>query len=117
MPARHDFVCQNDSCDYRVRDVICPMDKPESAAPVHCGKSMVIDWMQLPIAAQVFEPFVTRNIHPDGKPLLVRNKGDLQRYYQQYGVIHVDDPDLVAEGGEIRKKGSRIGKVFDMGGR
>lgn len=114
--ARLDFICDNEACGHIVQDVITKNGEP--LAPLkHCGKPMVVQWMTLPQSAQVFEAFTTRNIHPDGKPLKVRNKGDLQRYYQQYGVVHVDDPSLVAEGSEIRRKGAKIGKVFDFGKR
>lgn len=115
--ARHDFVCSNAKCDHIQMDAICS-GADESTYPRHCGKPMEINWMSLPNSVQAFEPFTTRNIHPDGKPLLVRNKGDLQRYYKQYGVVHYDDPNLVAEGNEIRRKGSWNPSAFiDMGGK
>lgn len=116
MPARHDFICNQ--CSEVVPDIICPMSDPESAAPDHCGEKMSIYWQALEIGVSTFEPFVTRNIHPDGKPLLVRNTGDLKRYYKEYGVIHVPDPDLVAVGSEIRKKEKwnvKASSFVDMG--
>jgi hypothetical protein len=78
---------------------------------------MQMSYKNLVQSVQEFVPFTTRNIHPDGKELLVRNKGDLQRYYKEYGVVHYDDPNLVAQGGEIVRKTPKMGKVFDMGHR
>jgi len=116
MAIRHDFCCQ--VCEERVPDVVCSTGDVDASAPTHCGKPMVIDWMVLAHSVQEFSAFVTRNIHPEGKPLLVRNRGDLQRYYQQYGVVHMDDPNLVAEGGEIVRKNKWKPSAFiDMGGR
>lgn len=112
-----DFICNKDGCSAIVQNVLCTNGKPIGEHPAHCGEPMAIDWMKLPQGVQEFIPFTTRNIHPDGKPLLVRNKGDLLRYRREYGVVHVDDPGLVAEGNQIVRKGAKIGKVFDFGKR
>jgi hypothetical protein len=115
---RHDYRCDNDECGHIERDVLVPSDPKQRVRPVHCGRPMYEYFGEnLAQSVQEFVPFTTRNIHPDGKELLVRNKGDLQRYYREYGVVHVDDPGLVAEGNQIVRKGARMGTVFDMGGR
>lgn len=72
----------------------------------------------LKISVKVFEAFETRHVRPDGQPMKIASKGDLEFIAREYGVRHdYDDPDLEAVGGEIRKKTPKIGKVFDMGGR
>jgi hypothetical protein len=72
----------------------------------------------LKISVQVFEAFTTRNIDPDGKPIHIGSKGDLEWAAREYGVRRdYDDPDLEATGTEIRKKTPKMGKVFDMGSR
>lgn len=116
MP-RRDYICSE--CEHMEKDVVFSSAVgAEASAPLHCGKRMDVDWRDLPLSTAEFEPFVTRNIHPDGKPLLVRNQGDLLRYAQEYGVRHVPDPDLVAVGNEIRRKSSWNPSAFvDMGKR
>lgn len=115
MLARHDFQCEK--CGHREVDFVCN-GVDESTYPKHCGSMMVLDWMQLPQSAQIFESFVTRHIDPEGKPIKISSKGDLEWAAREYGVRRdYDDPDLVAVGNEIRKKTPTIGKVFDMGGR
>ena len=116
MAVRHDLICSVGECEYFILDELVDVDSPESF-PRHCDRPMEIWFNNLRPGIAEFTPFVTKNIHPDGKPLLVRNRGDLQRYYKEYGVVHVDDPELVAIGNEIRKAPKSIGKVFDMGGR
>lgn len=37
------------------------------------------------------QPFVTRNIHPDGKPLEIRGHKQLQDACKKFGVIHVPE--------------------------
>lgn len=112
-----DFICDKDACGAIQRDVLCTAGEP-IVQPMHCGVPMAVHWMTLPQSVQEFEAFTTRNIHPDGKPLLVRNKGDLQRYYREYGVVHVPDPDLVAEGDKLVRRGARMPTTFiDMGSR
>lgn len=118
MAVKLDFICDHDKCGHVMVDILCTDGKPVGDHPVHCGKPMVIDWMTLPQSVQEFESFTTRNIHPDGKPLLVRNNGDLQRYYREYGVVHVPDPDLVAEGNQLVRRGAKMPSTFvDMGSR
>ena len=113
MAIRHDFIC---NCGHLLENVL--VQDPDRDAPKHCGRSMEISYQKLELATSVFTPFVTRNIHPDGQPLLVRNRGDLQTYYRQYGVVHVDDPNLVAEGSEIRRKAPKMPSTFiDLGRR
>lgn len=118
MP-RHDFVCANDSCSHFEQDVVVVgIDDSKWEIPEHCGKPMAISYINLDVPVKVFEAFTTRNIHPDGKELPVRNRGDLAFYAREYGVRHVDDPELEAVGGEIRKKGPRAPSLFmDMGSR
>jgi hypothetical protein len=110
-----DFICNRDGCEHIERDVLSTNGKPVTPLE-HCGQPMTVYWMTLPQSVQEFTPFTTRNIHPDGKPLLVRNKGDLQRYYREYGVVHYDDPNLVAQGNEIVRRGKWNPSAFvDMG--
>lgn len=118
MP-RHDFVCANDTCDHYLQDVLLVgIDDKKWEIPQHCGKPMEISYMSLDIPVHEFQAFTTRNIHPDGKELPVRNRGDLAFYAREFGVRHVDDPDLVAVGSEIRKKSSWNPSSFvDMGAR
>lgn len=113
---RHDLICNASDCEAVILDQAVDINDPASF-PQHCGQPMVVWWNNLRPGISDFEAFETRNIHPDGKLLKVRNKGDLQRYYKEFGVVHYDDPDLVAVGNEIRRRPKSIGKVFDMGGR
>lgn len=114
MP-RFDFTCE--SCGSRAIDVVCDGTKEETY-PDHCGQRMALAWDSLPISAQIFEAVVTKHIRPDGQPMRIASKGDLEFISREWGVRRdYDDPDLVASGNEIRKKTPSIGKVFDMGRR
>lgn len=111
---RHDFVCE--TCRYIERDQMMPSDPAQWVPPMHCGAPM--DWFpnaELPV--QVFEAFSTRNIRPDGEPMMIRGKDDLAFAAREYGVRHYNDPDVVAVGGEIRKKSRGAGVMIDMGRR
>lgn len=118
MP-RHDFVCSNDACSHFEQDVfLAGIDDTKWEVPAHCGKPMAISYQDLNIPISVFEAFTTRNIHPDGKELPVRNRGDLAFYAREFGVRHVNDPDLEAVGSEIRKKRKGAPSMFmDMGSK
>jgi hypothetical protein len=117
MSVMLDFRCNNDNCNHRQENVLSSGGEPVGEHPMHCGERMVIDWMTLPQSAQEFVAFDTRNITPDGKSVHVGSRGDLAFYAREYGVRHVDDPDLVAEGDQIVRKSRGVGKVFDFGGR
>lgn len=113
----HDFMCAIDECP-KVEMNVLVSTSDEATWPQCCGQTMEISYQKSDIGISNFVAFETRNIHPDGKPLKVRNKGDLLRYAREYGVRHCDDPDLVAEGTEIRRRGPRAPLVFmDMGGK
>lgn len=118
MP-RHDFVCAKDGCPHFEQDVVLiGIDENKWEIPQHCDLPMAISYVNLDIPVSTFEAFTTRNIHPDGKELPVRNRGDLAFYAREYGVRHVPDPDLVAVGGEIRKRSPGPPSSFvDMGRR
>ncbi len=118
MP-RHDFICSKDGCPHFEQDVILVgVDPAKWTVPQHCGQPMEISYINLDVPMHNFEAFTTRNIHPDGKELPVRNRGDLAFYAREYGVRHFNDPDLVAVGGEIRKKSPGAPSSFmDMGRR
>lgn len=55
---------------------------------------------------------MTTNIHPEGKPLYVRNSGDLKRFETEFGVKQVNDPHLKSYGGEFRREDKPKGRVF-----
>jgi hypothetical protein len=40
----------------------------------------------------MFEPFVTRNIRPDGIPVLVESQRQLSSLCNEYKLNHLDDP-------------------------
>lgn len=117
MP-RHDFVCYSETCTHFESDVVLVgIDESKWEIPQHCGKPMEISYVCLDIPMHNFEAFTTRNIHPDGKELPVRNRGDLAFYAREYGVRHVNDPNLVAVGSEFRRKEKDAPSAFvDMGG-
>lgn len=69
---------------------------------------MDVDYRSYRQAVESFEAYTTTHIHPDGKPLYVRNSGDLKRLETEYGVKRVDDPGLMARNGEfVRKQAKR----------
>lgn len=37
------------------------------------------------------QPYVTTNIHPEGKPIEIRSHGQLQRECKKYGVVHAPE--------------------------
>lgn len=114
---KHDMVCAKDGCGFLESDVAFINGEPDNPR-VHCEQPMEISWVNLDVGIAVFQPFVTRNIHPQGKPLTVRNTGDMKRFSREFGVVRVDDPDLVADGTEIRRKSSWHPSAFmDMGKR
>lgn len=117
MSVMLDFICSKDECDHLVLNVLCTDGKPVAEHPQHCGTPMSVHWMTLPQSVQEFVAFDTRNIRPDGQSVHIGSKGDLEFAAREYGVRHMDDPELVAEGDQIVRKSSKIGKVFDMGGR
>lgn len=118
MP-RHDFVCVKDGCLHYEKDVVLiGTDDTKWEIPKHCRKPMEISYINLDVPISIFEAFDTRNIHPDAKRIHIGSRGDLAWAAREYGVRHVDDPNLVAEGGEIRRKGPSAPSAFvDMGSR
>lgn len=42
--------------------------------------------------AKVFEPFVTRNIMPDGSPVRVESQKQLLSLCNEHKLVHLDDP-------------------------
>lgn len=114
---RHDFLCRNEACSHVELDVIVSISDWDDTVPKHCGQPMEISYQKLEVPVHVFEAFTTRNIDPDGKPMRIASKGDLEFAAREFGVRHdYDDPDLVAEGGEIRKRGHRAtGAFVDFG--
>ncbi len=118
MP-RHDLICAKDDCNHVQPDVIfVGIDESQWKMPKHCGVPMEICYQNLDVPMHNFESFTTRNIHPDAKPITIRNRDDLAFVAREYGVRHVNDPNLVAVGNEIRRKGPDAPSTFmDMGRR
>lgn len=116
---RHDFQCSVESCPHVELDVTVSASDWDATVPQHCGRPMEISYQKLDVAIKVFEAFETRNVSPDGRLMRIASKGDLEFAAREYGCRHdYDDPELVAEGGEIRKRGPRAPLVFlDMGRR
>lgn len=104
-----DFSC---GCGHVERNVASPKCDPDSVRPEHCGKPMEIDWTGYRQCIEVFEAHMTTNIHPEGKPLYVRNSGDLKRFETEFGVKQVNDPHLKSYGGEFRREDKPKGRVF-----
>ena len=107
-----DFICAKDGRDWVATNV--PSTDGQPAEPLeHCGLPMTVSWNALRPGVVDFEAFETRNIRPDGQPVRIRGKGDLAWAAREFGVRHdYDDPDLVAEGGEIRRKSQPRGRTF-----
>lgn len=94
-----DFVC--DACGHIEKDVVgvgCE-NGSDSVRPDHCGQPMDTYYGNVSFSARVFEPFKTRNLHPDGEEVEVKNSDDLRRYQREFGVRLVDDPDLKSYNG------------------
>jgi putative FmdB family regulatory protein len=43
-------------------------------------------------SARMFTPFVTRNILPDGRPILVESQRQLSSLCNEHKLVHLDDP-------------------------
>lgn len=115
MSVTLDFICAKDGCEYVEVNVPStdgnPLEKLE-----HCGLPMTVSWNTLRPGTVDFEAFTTKNIHPHGEPITIRGKGDLAWAAREFGVRNdYNDPDLVAEGTEIRRKYQPRGRVFSFG--
>lgn len=118
MALQYDFVCAKDGCNHIELNVLCASGAIPIQPLEHCGQPMEICWNTILPGVEVFDAFVTRNIHPDGQPITIRGKGDYEFVAREYGVRHdYDDPGLEAHGSEVRKKTPKIGTVFDLGRR
>ena len=56
-----------------------------------CG-SLSTDRLYSLSTPRVFEPFTTRNLTEDGKPVTIRGPGQLRQMEAEHGVKLVDDP-------------------------
>lgn len=104
----YDYECH---CGHR-QEVLTQKVDPDGARPEHCGKKMEQTLAGGRQSMQNFESYTTTHIHPDGKPLKVRNSGDLKRYQREFGVYRVDDPGLRSENGSFVRNQEHRNRVF-----
>ncbi len=112
MP-RWDFKCEK--CGRIEQDVTSPRCDPEPVWPTCCGQRMeMLYGFKQPIS--FFEPFETS--HFDGKPRTIRTRGELAAMEREFGLQHVDDPNLVADGaGKFVHVSNTKREYFDVGRR
>jgi hypothetical protein len=110
-----DFKCER--CEHIVFDVASHKHDPDAVAPNHCDNPMEV--LYSPPKPKIFQPFTTRNIHPDGQEITVISQRQLSSLENQYGIRQIDDPYLVARGSGFdrempTKQRYTKGHFFDM---
>jgi hypothetical protein len=61
-------------------------------SPCSCGSESVEKvWAITQRSGTMCFPYVTTNIHPDGKPIEIKSEKHLQQLCKEYGVVHRPD--------------------------
>lgn len=107
MP-RWDFECG--ACGEVVRDVIGSYEHLDALTPHHCGQPMEMLYGNPTL--EFFEPYVCPHIDPDGHPVKIMSRRHLSELENRYGVVRVDDPDLVMRGGKLVKESKTKRQYF-----